>query len=296
MRHADLKRVFRGVETKDGAGVRLRRIFGFHDTADLDPFLLLDAFGSKRPEDYIKGFPWHPHRGIETVTYLLDGSVRHGDSLGNSGVIGPGDLQWMTAGSGIIHEEMPQLTPGGVRGFQLWVNLAAAEKMCDPTYHGVVAAEVPVIPVPGGELRIMSGEWSGHRGPLSGIARNPTYFDLRLEPRASFLSPPTLGLTSFAFIYEGSLAPPRDEAATEKSLGLAPVHYGEGTCLLFREGKGIQLEAEDEGASIIWAAAPPLHEPVAWGGPIVMNTQEELEAAFRELDEGTFIRKAGRPA
>lgn len=290
MKHSDIKRVFRGTETRDGAGVKLRRIFGYRDAQELDPFLLLDSFGSRRREDYMAGFPRHPHRGIETVTYLLDGSMRHGDSLGNSGIIGPGDLQWMTAGSGIIHEEMPQESPGGIRGFQLWVNLAAAEKMCSPAYHGVLAAQVPVIQVEGGEIRLLAGHHEGIQGPVTGIARDPLYLDLRLGPGASFKTPPTTGLTAFAFVYEGSLALPDDEAATEKSLGLAPEGYGEGSCLLFKERSCIEVTAGYDGASLIFAAAHPLHEPIAWRGPIVMNSEAELDLAWRELDEGTFVK------
>ena len=270
-------RRFRGIETRDGAGVRLRRIFGFDDTAALDPFLLLDAFGSDRPEDYLAGFPWHPHRGIETVTYLLKGSVRHGDSMGNSGVIGPGDLQWMTAGSGIIHEEMPQRSEGGVHGFQLWVNLAAAGKMCDPAYHGVLAAEVPVRQVPGALIRVLAGEYEGTRGPVTGIARDPSYFDVTLEGSAAISLPTHPGSTAFVFVFEGALA---GEAGPARA----------GDCLLFGPGDEAVLEAGPEGARCIFASALPLREPVAWGGPIVMNTREELDLAFRELDDGTFVK------
>ncbi len=278
MSQASIRKIFRGLETRDGAGVRLRRIFGFHDTAALDPFLLLDAFGSENPADYLSGFPWHPHRGIETVTYLLEGSVRHGDSLGNSGVIGAGDLQWMKAGSGIIHEEMPQLSPKGVRGFQLWVNLAASEKMSDPAYHGVLAADVPIKGIEGGRLRILAGEFEGVRGPVQGVARDPVYFDIELEAEARVRLRPQAGATAFAFVFEGGMS----------SAGLKA---SSGDCILFGPGDEIELEAGGEGGRCIYAAALPLRESVAWGGPIVMNTKAELDLAFRELDEGSFVKK-----
>lgn len=268
-------RIFRGKPTSDGAGVKLNRVFAHGMTSDLDPFLLLDEFGSKDERDYVAGFPWHPHRGIETVTYLLDGSVAHGDSLGNSGTIGPGDLQWMTAGSGIIHEEMPRPSPGGVRGFQLWVNLAASEKMKPPAYRGVLAAEVPIVSVAGGELRALAGAYGGALGPVRGVSRSPLYFDVRLEPGARVELPAPAGLTAFAYVYAGS--------------AWAGAEARAGDCVLFGPGDGVEVSAGDAGASFIFAAATPLREPVAWGGPIVMNTREELETAFRQLDEGTFI-------
>jgi redox-sensitive bicupin YhaK (pirin superfamily) len=278
MKEREIQRVLRGIATRDGAGVKLNRIFGFQDTEESDPFLLLDEFGSTRVEDYIKGFPWHPHRGIETVTYLIDGTVAHGDSLGNSGVIGPGDLQWMTAGSGIIHEEMPQESPGGVRGFQLWVNLAAAEKMCAPAYHGVLAAEVPVLALEGAELRVIAGDFGGVRGPIAGIARDPLYLDVALDAGASIRLPTKPGTTAFACLSRGSL-----------------VGVTGGSCAFFGPGEVASLRAGPEGARFIFAAALPLREPVAWGGPIVMNTKAELEKAFEELEDGTFI-KAGPSA
>lgn len=269
----------KGSLTKDGAGVRLRRIFGFGDTSTTDPFLLLDEFGSTRKEDYIAGFPWHPHRGIETVTYLIDGRVAHGDSLGNSGVIGPGDLQWMTAGSGIIHQEMPQESPEGVRGFQLWVNLAAAEKMCPPAYHGVLASEVPQASLEGARVKVLAGEFAGIKGPIAGIARDPLYLDVALEPGASIDIPTAEGATAFACLHSGSF-----EGA------------GKGDCVLLGRGSLARFRAGPEGAGFILAAALPLGEPVAWGGPIVMNTQAELETAFEELEAGTFIKGgAGQP-
>ena len=272
-------REYRGLETRDGAGVSLRRFFGFGDSAALDPFLLLDAFGSERPQDYLPGFPWHPHRGIETVTYLLKGKLRHGDSLGNSGLIGPGELQWMTAGSGIIHEEMPQLSEGGVFGFQLWVNLAASEKMCEPAYRGVLASEPPIVEGIGFRLSVLAGEFQGRIGPVRGIAREPSYFDIELEAGASIELPTRRGSTAFAHVFEGSLALEggRDEG-------------GKARTILFGPGEEVLIRAGLEGARCLFASASPLHEPIAWGGPIVMNTQEELELAFKEFEEGHFVK------
>jgi Pirin-related protein len=269
-------RRFRGIETKDGAGVRLRRIFGHNEVADMDPFLLLDAFGSDRPADYLPGFPWHPHRGIETVTYLMRGSVRHGDSLGNSGLIGPGDLQWMSSGSGIIHEEMPQRSEGGVFGFQLWVNLAAAEKMREPAYRGVLAAEVPLVEAEGAVVRVLAGAYGDARGPVRGLSRDPEYFDISLEPQAEIALPAPSDRTAFAFVFEGGIGAAQAQA---------------GDCVLFGDGETARIAAGPEGARLIYASAPPLRESVAWGGPIVMNTSEELEEAFREIEEGSFVKR-----
>ena len=275
MKEREIQRLLKGVATRDGAGVKLRRVFGFQNTEETDPFLLLDEFGSTKVEDYIKGFPWHPHRGIETVTYLIDGTVAHGDSLGNSGVIGPGDLQWMTAGSGIIHQEMPQESPRGVRGFQLWVNLAANEKMCRPAYHGVLASEVPILSLEGAEVRVIAGDFGGVTGPIAGIARGPLYLDIALEAGAGIDIPTRQEATAFACLSAGSL------------LGTAP-----GDCALLGRGDLARFKAGPEGARFIFAAALPLGEAVAWGGPIVMNTQAELELAFEELEAGTFIKDA----
>jgi redox-sensitive bicupin YhaK (pirin superfamily) len=276
-----MTRSFRGAATMDGAGVRLTRIFGFGETAELDPFLLLDAFGSTREADYIKGFPWHPHRGIETVTYMLEGSVRHGDSMGNSGIIGPGELQWMTAGSGIVHEEMPQKSPRGVLGFQLWVNLPRDEKMRDPAYREAVASAVPLAPFAGGQAKVIAGSFLGARGPVSGIAREPMYIDIRLDPGGRVEVEAPGEETVFAFVYEGGIVRPSERPA--------------GTCLLFSAGGGpgdaIALEAASSGARLILARARPLREPVAWRGPIVMNSVEELDLAFREYAAGTFVKR-----
>jgi hypothetical protein len=272
----------RGTRTIDGAGVSLTRIFGFGHTELFDPFLLLDNFGSKDPKEYLAGFPWHPHRGIETVTYMLDGSVRHGDSMGNSGVIGPGDLQWMTAGSGIIHEEMPERSPNGVRGFQLWVNLPRSEKMSDPAYRGVLASEVPRVAIPGGEVLVITGRFGGADGPITGVVRAPTYLDVHLESGARLELEAPAGETTFVQVYGGALT----------SGGAAAVEADNG--LLYGEGDSVSLQAGADGARCIFMRGRPLREPVAWRGPIVMNTEEELDLAFSEFRSGSFVRKSGR--
>jgi redox-sensitive bicupin YhaK (pirin superfamily) len=272
-------RALPGLETMDGAGVKLVRLFGHREAALLDPFLLLDFFGSDDPELYLPGFPWHPHRGIETVTYMLDGTVRHGDSMGNSGFIGPGDLQWMTAGSGIIHEEMPQSSPLGIRGIQLWLNLPAAEKMRDPAYRGFGASQVPAERTDSGEIRVLAGRFGGTRGPVQGIERDPILLDLRLGDSGSATIEAPRGATAIACLYEGSLAEP------------ALPEGGLPRCILFGDGDAARFEAGKKGCSLLFACARPLREEIAWGGPIVMNTRAELELAFREYEAGTFVKK-----
>jgi redox-sensitive bicupin YhaK (pirin superfamily) len=278
LREADL--AIQGRTTRDGAGVRLQRIFAGEEIAKrFDPFLLLDAFGSDDPADYLPGFPMHPHRGMETVTYLLEGSVRHGDSMGNGGVIGPGDLQWMSAGSGIIHEEMPQQSPRGVHGLQLWVNLPAREKMRDPAYRGVTAGEVPVVPTGSGTVKVLAGEWGGARGPVIGVARSPVYLDVHLKEGASILLDAPADRTAFCYLLNGSTL-----------VGNAAEAQPAGTCVLLGPGDEARFTAGPAGCRFVFVHAPPIREPIAWGGPIVMNTRKELDLAFRELDAGTFIK------
>jgi len=222
----------------------------------------------------------HPHRGIETVTWLLEGSVRHGDSLGNGGVIGPGDLQWMSAGSGIIHEEMPQRSPHGVHGLQLWVNLPAREKMRKPAYRGVTAGEVPAVPAGSGTVRVLAGEWGGARGPVVGVSGGPVYLDVELKPGGELTLPAPADRTAFCYLVSGALEPESGKP------------WAEGSCVLLENGDEAAFRAGPAGARFAFVHAPPLREPIAWGGPIVMNTREELETAFRELDEGTFLRES----
>ncbi len=269
----------------DGAGVKLQRIFGHSEAGRFDPFLLLDAFGSDDPADYLPGFPMHPHRGIETVTYLLEGSVRHSDSTGSGGVIGPGDLQWMSAGSGIVHEEMPLKSPRGVHGLQLWVNLAKKEKMQSPAYRGAVASEVPVVPTGSGTVRVLSGSWGGANGSIVGVARSPVYLDVELKPDSSIKLDVPKGRTAFIYVMTGAVS-----VATEKSGSSSENPYSAGTCVLLGDGDEAEFHSGPAGGRFVIVHAPPLGEPIAWGGPIVMNTREELNQAFRELDEGTFIK------
>jgi redox-sensitive bicupin YhaK (pirin superfamily) len=284
MAEREIIQAFGGLETMDGAGVRLIRLFGNREAKLLDPFLLLDLFGSDDPDLYLPGFPWHPHRGIETVTYMLSGTVRHGDSMGNSGYIGPGDVQWMTAGSGIIHEEMPQPAPLGLRGFQLWVNLPAKEKMRDPAYRGFPASEIPVERIAGGEARIIAGSFGRTKGAVQGLERDPVFIDLRLGDEGSALIEAPRGETAFACVYEGSLELPAISGGDDARAGLP-------RCLLFGEGDTVRFKAGRKGCSLVFACGRPLGEDIAWGGPIVMNTKAELELAFEEYRAGTFVKK-----
>jgi quercetin 2,3-dioxygenase len=271
---------FPGVETMEGAGVRLRRAFGNDQVPLFDPFLLLDRFGSANPEDYLAGFPWHPHRGIETVTYMLNGTVEHGDSLGNAGAIESGDVQWMTAGSGIIHQEMPKRSESPLQGFQLWVNLPARSKMTVPAYRGLRAPELPVADGPdGAKVRVLSGTYGGVEGPVKGIPVDPVYLDVRLPPSSEFSEPVPKGHNAFAHTVDGSLAYGRDGASTK------------GETVRFGPGDRVTAKAGPDGARFLLVAGRPLGEPVAWYGPIVMNRREELSEAIRELRAGTFVRE-----
>jgi redox-sensitive bicupin YhaK (pirin superfamily) len=272
---------FPGVETLEGAGVRLRRAFGNDQVPLFDPFLLLDRFGSADPEDYLAGFPWHPHRGIETVTYMLNGTVEHGDSLGNSGAIESGDVQWMTAGSGIIHQEMPKRTEGMMQGFQLWVNLPAKEKMTTPAYRGLRAPDLPLVDGPdGAKVRVVAGSYGGSVGPVAGLEVDPLYLDVRLPPKAKFHQPIPKGHNSFAHTVEGELSyGPHGHSKTGET-----VHFG-------TEGDQVEATAGEAGARFLLVAGKPLGEPVAWYGPIVMNSREQLTEAVRELRAGTFVRE-----
>jgi redox-sensitive bicupin YhaK (pirin superfamily) len=265
----------------EGAGVRLRRAFGFGVTELFDPFLLLDDFRSDNPSDYLKGFPWHPHRGIETITYMHAGTVEHGDSLGNSGVIAAGDVQWMTAGNGIIHQEMPKGDGrGSMHGFQLWANLPAKSKMMPPRYREVKSADIPAItPGAGVTVRIISGNIEGTRGPVRDVVIEPEYIDVELAPGASFHHPVKRGNTAIAYVVGG-----------DGHFGGAPEFYPNATLVLFGDGDEVVAEAGKKPMRFLLVSGTPLREPVAWHGPIVMNTQEELRTAFRELEEGTFIR------
>ncbi len=282
MKTRKVKKIFTERPTVEGAGVNLKRVFATAEIPHFDPFLMLDHFGSSDPDDYIAGFPWHPHRGIETVTYMIAGEVEHGDSLGNSGVIRSGDIQWMTAGSGIIHQEMPKAFAGTMKGFQLWVNLPKSEKMTEPRYRDLTANRLPEVkPADGLTVKIISGEFNGASGAAQDITGNPDYFDITLEAGASFEYGIEPGHNAFAFVFEGKGV--FDEEGTE---------CGEGQCALFDGGDKISVAANDsKKLRFILASGKPLKEPIAWGGPIVMNTKAELAEAFRELDNGTFIKE-----
>jgi redox-sensitive bicupin YhaK (pirin superfamily) len=277
-----VKTVRPGVATLEGAGVRLRRLFGFEKTPGLDPFLLLDDFSSRDPRDYMAGFPWHPHRGIETITYVLKGDIEHGDSLGNRGLIGPGDVQWMTAGSGIIHQEMPRESRAtGLQGFQLWANLPAAEKMSAPRYRNISRLQIPLVEQKNGvKVRIISGTMDGVQGAVRGIHIDPEYLDVEAPPGASFRRELPPGYTVFAYVFagRGNFAPAQGKPA------------GTGELVTFSGDGGVEVTAGDDGVRFLLVSGKPLREPVAWRGPIVMNTEEELRLAFAEYAQGTFLK------
>ncbi len=279
-------RTDRGKDAVDGAGVRLRRVLGLKTIQQYDPFLMLDGFDSTDPDDYTRGFPWHPHRGIETVTYLVEGSIEHMDSLGNKGTIGNLQCQWMTAGSGIIHQEMPKASPR-MLGCQLWVNLPASEKMTIPTYRDILQEDVPVVNSNGAEIRVLSGSFNGHSGPMDGGFRQVQYLDVTLAPDTRWESDQTPNShTLFIYLLEGTLQPEGLDSFETKGCAMLMVPAGTAN----EANDTVSALSGAEGARFLVIAGKPLKEPVSWGGPIVMNTKEELELAFRELDEGTFIK------
>ena len=277
-----IKQVVKSQPTMEGAGVHLKRAFGFSEAPALDPFLLLDDFHSDNPEHYIKGFPWHPHRGIETITYVLHGDIEHGDSMDNRGTIHSGDVQWMTAGSGVIHQEMPQGSQSGLMwGFQLWANLPATQKMMAPRYRDIKAADIPEVVLEGGvRIKIICGEVGQVKGPVQDIVIDPQYLDIAVPAETEFQHLVKPGHTVFVYVIGGSGF--FDEHASDS------IH--KETLVLFDVGDGIVARAGNEGLRFILVSGKPLKEPVAWHGPIVMNTEEELETAFREYQEGTFIK------
>jgi redox-sensitive bicupin YhaK (pirin superfamily) len=287
----------------EGAGVRLRRAFGFGKTADFDPFLLLDDFRNDNPDDYIAGFPWHPHRGIETITYVLAGSVDHGDSLGNQGSLGAGDVQWMTAGSGILHQEMPKGDAGGrMHGFQLWANLPSALKMTAPRYQDIHSNEIPeIVDDDGTKVRVICGSFWGKRGPVEGIAADPSYVDIAVPAgKRKRLSVDT-SRNAFAYVFAGSgtfrdSSEPRGVLTEQVGSANALVRdeTGNRSLVLFDSGDEIVVQAGAEGIRFLLVSGKPIEEPVAWHGPIVMNTEEQLRQAYKELHAGTFIKHEKR--
>ena len=284
----------------EGAGVHLRRAFGFGNTSEFDPFLLLDDFRNDIPEDYLAGFPWHPHRGIETITYVLAGTVEHGDSLGNRGSISPGDVQWMTAGSGIIHQEMPKGDETGrMHGFQLWGNLPSSLKMTAPRYQEVKAADIPQITDDDGtHVHIVSGEFWGKKGPVDGVAAEPVYLDVSVAPGRRKKLPVATTRHAFAYVFAGSgkfcnasgpLDVPTEGVGWLKTTA-PPAMADNRSLVVFDNGDELEVQAGEEGIRFLLVSGKPLEEPVAWYGPIVMNTQAELKEAFDELERGTFLK------
>ena len=277
-----IKSVHKSIPTMEGAGVRLRRAFGYHHVPQLDPFLLLDDFHSENPDDYIKGFPWHPHRGIETITYILDGKVEHGDSMGNQGVIGPGDVQWMTAGSGIVHQEMPKGRRGGTMwGFQLWANLPASHKMMAPRYRDILSSQIPETTLEGGvKVKVICGKVGEVEGPVRDIVTSPEYLDVSVPAKSRFSRSYKSSHNVFAYVIDGNgvFGEPDNTPIGKENL------------IIFTDGDRIALTTTNESIRFLLVSGKPIREPVAWYGPIVMNTEEELRTAFEEYRKGTFIK------
>ena len=295
-----VKSVMQAQPHMEGAGVHLNRAFGFGDPSMTDPFLMFDDFRNERPEDYLKGFPWHPHRGIETITYVLAGTVEHGDSLGNRGALGAGDVQWMTAGSGIMHQEMPQGDmKGRMHGFQLWANLPSSLKMTNPRYQDIPAGEIPeIIDDDGTRVRVIAGDFWGKAGPVDGIAVEPRYLDVFVPAGRRKILPVETYRNAFAYVFEGS-ATFRDASKpfgvlTEKEVDdrevLVRETVGNRSLVVFDSGDEVVVQAGDEGVRFLLVSGAPIREPVAWYGPIVMNTRAELQEAINDLNRGTFIR------
>jgi hypothetical protein len=294
-----VKRIIKSEPTIEGAGVKLRRAFGFGDTREFDPFLLLDDFRNEHPEDYRAGFPWHPHRGIETITYVLAGSVDRGDSLGNRGKLGAGDVQWMTAGSGILHQEMPQGDPQGrMHGFQLWANLPSSLKMTAPRYQDIKAAEIPEITRDDWtSVRVVCGDFWGRRGPIEGVAADPRYLDVFVPPGRRKTLPVETERHAFAYMFEGS----GTFSSASQPYGILTERVGDGSetpireragnrsLVLFDNGDEVTVQPGEEGIRFLLVSGKPIKEPVAWYGPIVMNTDAEIEQAYAALRNRTFI-------
>ncbi len=268
--------------TMEGAGVKLKRAFG-EDHPKLDPFLLLDDFGSDNPDDYMAGFPFHPHRGIETITYVLEGEVQHKDSMGNEGIISSGDVQWMTAGNGIIHEEMPIRSEGLMWGFQLWANLPAKNKMMNPRYRDVKKEDIPEVEVDGAKVKIICGEVNGIKGPVQDIVTDPEYLDVTINPNSEFVHSIKKGHNVFAYVIQGE-----GYFDEEKEILL-----NKENLIIYEDGEEVKISTADSSVRFLLISGKPIKEPVAWYGPIVMNTKEEIRLAFEEYREGTFVKYTG---
>jgi len=299
-----IRKVLKSKPTIEGAGVHLQRVFGFSEAPEFDPFLLLDDFRSEEPQDYYQGFPWHPHRGIETITYMLAGEVDHADSLGNQGVINPGEVQWMTAGSGIIHQEMPRGDADGrMGGFQLWANLPAAYKMMPPRYRDVRNSDIPEIVSEGGaRVRVICGRAGDVQGPVQDVIIDPQYLDVRISADSQFTWDTPRGHTVFAYIIEGQGVFCHEREPF--SYPLQGVNYfdmqreelpGNGTLVSFEDGDQVVVSTQEDALRFLLISGKPIREPVAWYGPIVMNTQAELRQAFDEIQKGTFIKSGSQP-
>ncbi|MBE7412353.1 MAG: pirin family protein [Leptospiraceae bacterium] len=275
-----IKKTLRGQKTSDGAGVKLTRLLGYNTTELFDPFLLMDHFGSDNPNDYISGFPFHPHRGIETVTYMLSGKMEHQDHLGNKGEIGAGDIQWMTAGKGILHQEMPKLEGGKLSGFQLWLNLPATHKMMSPRYQDISVNKIPIIQTDSVLVKLIAGELDGKKGPVEDTIIKPVYLDVLISPNASWEYLHKEDVTMFLYLFHGEMY--IGESKKEKIV--------EGEIVLLSSGEILKISTSDNGARFVLIAGKPVKESIAWRGPIVMNTEEELLNAYIELEEGRFIQ------
>jgi quercetin 2,3-dioxygenase len=296
-----IHKVFKSKPVQEGAGVNLKRAFGFSQAPLFDPFLLLDDFRSGNPADYLKGFPWHPHRGIETITYVLEGSVEHGDSMGNTGIISAGSVQWMTAGSGIIHQEMPfGDKSGALAGFQLWANLPASKKMTPPRYREITAEQIPKLRLDNGvEIRIIAGTMEGTEGPVNDIDIHPGYFDITLPPGITWTQHIESDHNAFAYVIAGkALFCREDEPFSYDTEGVSYFDMETGafaeneTLVLFTDGDYMTVTTEDDPVRFLLVTGHPLNEPIAWHGPIVMNTREELRRAFEDFENGTFIQSS----
>jgi quercetin 2,3-dioxygenase len=287
--YRNIRKIVKAHPVIEGAGVHLQRAIGFDDPYQYDPFLLLDDFRSDTPSDYIKGFPWHPHRGIETITYVLKGNVTHEDSLGNKGTIGAGDIQWMTAGSGIYHQEMPEgSSDGAMYGFQLWANLPAKDKMMPPLYRGFTAADIPVVTTDDGTVvKVIAGTYEGITGPVTDVVTAPEYYDISIPPEKDVIQKTIKGTTVIFYVFDGEAY---IETGTAENGNAREEKVQNRNLILFEDGDDIKIRTKEHPVRFLMMSGMPIKERIAWYGPIVMNTDEELETAFRELEDGSFVK------